>query len=132
MTDYQGALEQAIYERLAARVSKARVFQHVPENTPPPVVIIGDVDFEDDGGKDGVLLRFSVQVVSIVAGSARKPLNTLQAEVFDALNDWTPTATAAVCFGAVRVTTGTGQEVQAAQAPVYFGQQTAVCYVQAA
>lgn len=132
MTDFQGALEKALYDRLTAQVSGAAVFQHVPENQAPPVVIVGDVDFEDEGDKDGQLLRFSVQIVSIVAGPGRKPLNALQAQVRAALDRWTPTATGSVKFGEVRLSSGSGQEIQGKQGPIYFGQQTAAVYVQAA
>lgn len=131
MTDFQGALEKAIYDRLTAEVTLADVFQHVPESTPPPVVIISDVDFENQGDKFGALFLFTVNIVSLVQGPGRKPLAALQAEVFEALNDWTPTATASVQFGNVKVTSGSGQEIQAAQGPIYYGQQSATCFVQA-
>lgn len=132
MIDYQGALEKAIYTRLSRRVTKATVFQHVPESSPPPVVILGDVDCENEGEKDSPLFRFTVQVMSIVQGPGRKPLNALQAEVFAALDGWKPAATADVTFGEVSIGTVSGQEIQAAQGPVYYGQQTATVYVQAA
>lgn len=131
MTDLQGALEKAIFDRLVAQVTLGTVFQHVPENTPPPVVIISDVDFENQTDKKGRLLLFTVNIVSLVQGPGRKPLAALQAQVFEALNDWTPTATASVSFGNVKVISGSGQEIQAAQGPIYYGQQSATCFVQA-
>ena len=130
-TDFQGAVEKAVYDRLTAQVSGAGVWQNVPDNTAPPVVIISDVDFENEGDKDAPLLRFSVTVTSIVSGRSRKPLNALQAQVLAALDRWRPTATASVRFGEVTVETGTGQEVQTEGGPVYFGQQVAVLYAQA-
>lgn len=132
MTDFQGALEKAIYDRLTDEVTLGTVFQHVPENTPPPVVIISDVDFENQGDKLGTLMLFTVNIVSLVQGPGRKPLAALQAEVFAALHDWTPTATVSVQFDKIKVTSGSGQEIQAAQGPIYYGQQSAICFVQAA
>lgn len=131
MTDYQGALEKALFDRLTAQVTLATVYQHVPENEPPPVVIIGELDFDNEGDKAGVLMRFTANIISMVQKPGRKGLNALQAEVFSALNEWVPTPTASVTFGTVNVTSGSGQEIQAAQGPVYFGQQSATCYVQA-
>ena len=132
MTDFQGALEKAVYDRLSEQVTLATVFQHVPENTPPPVVIISDVDFENEGDKTTPLFRFNINIVSLVQGPGRKPLGPLQAEVFAALNEWTPTATSEVSFGTMHVTSGSGQEIQSAQGPIYYGQQSATVYVQAA
>lgn len=131
MTDFQGALEKAIYDRLTAEVTLATVFQHVPENQAPPVVIISDADFDNEGDKQGVLMRFSVNIVSLVQAPGRKGLSALQAEVFAALNEWTPAPTAAAQFGTMQVLSGSGQEIQAAQGPIYYGQQSAIIYVQA-
>lgn len=131
MTDFQGALEKAIFDRLTDQITLGSVFQHVPENQAPPVVIISEADFDNEGEKSGVLVRFTVNIVSLVQGPGRKALNALQAEVFAALNEWTPTATDAAQFGTMQVLSGSGQEIQAAQGPIYYGQQSAICYVQA-
>lgn len=132
MTDFQGALEQALYDRLKAGVTLGQVFQHVPDAVPPPVVMIGDVVFDNDGDKDAPLFRFSVTLVSVVAGASRKPLGALQAQVFAALHDWTPATTAEVRFGTVSIEGASGREVQVPNGTVYFGHQTATIYVQAA
>lgn len=132
MTDFAGALEKALFDRLCARVTLARVFQNVPDNTPPPVVIVGDVDFENAAGKTGTLLRFTVQVDSVIAGNSRKALNALQAEVRDALHDWRPTATAEVKFGDCEVLSATGQQIVSDGGMVYLGQQAVQVWVQAA
>jgi len=132
MTDLVGAFEKAVYDRLCSKIRTARVFQHVPERQAPPVVIVGDVDWEDEGEKDGPLLRITVQIVSIVAGASRKPLSALQASVRDAIDRWTPAATGSVLFGELRVTSSSGQEVQGDHGPIYFGQQSATAWVQAA
>lgn len=128
--DFQGAVELAIYDRLHLRVRGAQIFQNVPDNTPPPVVIIGDVDWADEGDKDGQLLLFNVVLTTIVAGRSRKPLNALQAQSHAALHRWTPPATSLVRFGEIVIGSASGQEVQAPGGPVYFGNQQATLYVQ--
>jgi len=130
MADFAGAVEKAVFDRLSAQVTLAPVFQNVPDNTAPPVVIVSDIDFENEGDKDAPLLRFSVTITAIVAGRGRKPLNALQAQVLAALDRWRPTATASVSFGEARIETATGQEVQLESGPIYFGQQVAVLYAQ--
>lgn len=132
MTDYQGAFEKVLYDRLRSQVTLGNVFQHVPDGVAPPLTIISDIDFENQGGKDGPLLRFTAVLTSIIAGRSRKPLTALQAQVFGALDQWQPTATSAVQFGQVMIDAGTGQEVTSDGGTVYFGQQTATCFVQAA
>jgi len=132
MTDFQSAVEKVIFDRLSTQVAGAPIFQHVPENKAPPVVIVGDVTIDDEGEKDAALLRFEVSIVCVVQGPGRKPLNALQAQVRAALDRWRPGATLAVQFGEVRIVATSGQEIQAAQGPVYYGQQSAVLYAQAA
>ena len=132
MTDFQSAVEKAIYDRLVEQVTAAPVKQHVPENHAPPVVIIGDITFENQGEKDAPLFRFDVALVSVVTGPSRKPLNVLQAQVRTALDRWKPAATGEVAFGEIVVSGGSGQEIQGEQGPIYFGQQSAVFYVQGA
>lgn len=130
MTDFQGAVEKALYDRLAAQISDVPIFQHVPENQAPPVVIVGDVTYGNDAGKTGSLLLFEVAIVAIVQGPGRQPLNILQGRIRDALHDWRPVPTAQVTFGDVRIGASSSQEIQAPQGPVYFGQQSAILYAQ--
>lgn len=126
MIDYQAAVAKALYDRLAAEVSLADVFQHVPEDTPPPVVIVGDVSFEDIGTKDAPLFRFDISIVSVVAGPGRKPLDAVQAQVNEAINRWKPTATTQVEFGEVRLSSGSGQLIAGTDGdPIYYGDQQA-------
>lgn len=132
MTDFQSAVDKAIYDRLEAIITDVPIYQHVPEDTPPPVVIIGDTTFDDEADKEGSLFRFEVSIVCVVQGPGRKPLNALQARVWQALNDWRPAPTAEVQFGDIRIGATSGQEIQATQGPVYYGQQSAILYVQAA
>lgn len=130
MTDFSNAVEKALFDRLAATVTGATVFQYVPENQAPPVVIIGDVTFEDEGEKAAPLYRYDVSIVCVVQGPGRKPLNALQAQVRDALDRWQPPASGGVLFGEIRISSASGQEIQGEQGPIYYGQQSAILYAQ--
>jgi len=82
MTNAVSAVEAAAYEALSAGVTLATVHQHVPANTPPPVVIIADMDAERLGTKEGDPDRnVTLTVTSIIQGEARLPLLELQAEI---------------------------------------------------
>jgi len=64
----------------------APVYQDVPDNTPPPVVIIGDITFEPlPGLKDDVDGRGTLEIVTIVQGDERKPIFPLQKGIKDRL-----------------------------------------------
>lgn len=101
--DYASALQTALYDRLAAMIPDrvASVHQHVPEKTPPPVVIIGDMQSESRGGKGEVSDRWTVVVFAVTKGPSRLANFALQARVRAALGQWQPAATAAVRFGTV-------------------------------
>jgi hypothetical protein len=130
MTNFQGALEAALYARLTAQVTLAPVHQHVPDNLAPPVVIIGDINSENIGAKDRPLLRFDITIVSVVTGPGRKPLNAVQAEVLAALGQWMPAATADVAFGDLQFQTGSGRLLPSEE-PIYYGEQVFVVIIQA-
>ena len=55
----------------------AQVLQHVPENTQPPIVIVGDLDTVNDGGKDDQLEQIRVQMQFVYRGPGRAPLLTM-------------------------------------------------------
>lgn len=131
MIDFQGAFEKALFDRLTQSVTKAQVHQHVPDNTVPPVVIIGDIGIENQGTKDSPLLKFDVTIVSVVAGPSRKPLDAVQAEVLDALDGWRATNTAEVGFGELTFVNGSGRLLPSEEA-IYYGEQTFSGYVMAA
>jgi hypothetical protein len=90
VTDFSQTLDQQLYDRLQPRVTLAPVYQHVPQNTSPPVTIIADQFPEDIAGKDGSAQRIEFEIVNVIRGPARKPLNAAQQQVRDALHNWTP------------------------------------------
>lgn len=77
------AIEQAVFGLLTTPtpIAGASVYQHVPENTAPPVVIIGDMDSEPLGAKDDPDCRVSLTITAIVSGEQRKPVLALLEQV---------------------------------------------------
>lgn len=64
----------------------AQVLQHVPENTQPPIVIIGDLDTVNEGGKDDQLEQIGVQIQFVYRGPGRAPLLTMMKRARDLLH----------------------------------------------
>lgn len=86
MTDLSLAVQDGLYEKLSANVTLAPVYQHTPDGTEPPVVIIGQDVFTAEGDKSGRLERHTCEIITLVRGSSRKALYALQAEVYAALH----------------------------------------------
>jgi hypothetical protein len=86
MIDLATAVQTALFEALRGSVTLAPVFQHVPENQPPPVAIVGEGAIEPIGGKDSRFERHEIDIVTVIAGPGRKPLNALQEQVRAALD----------------------------------------------
>ena len=86
MTDLARATQTALYQRLSSTVTLAPVFQHVPERTAPPVVIVGEIVIDPVGAKDGRFERHEVDIVTVIEGPARLPLYAVQDEVRAAID----------------------------------------------
>lgn len=88
MLDAAAAAQEAFYGGLnvAAVTGLATVFQHPPEDTQPPVVLIGSISLEPMGGKDGGLDRATVDIVTFVREPDQAMLFALQAAVRDMLD----------------------------------------------
>lgn len=71
MSSLRSDVLAAVFEALdvPAVTSLATVFQHVPENTQPPCVIIREVSFADEGGKGSPLFRATVKVEAYYRGT---------------------------------------------------------------
>ena len=130
MTNYQAELEGVWFARLEAQVTLAPVFQHVPENTPPPVVIIGDITSENQGTKESPLMLFTVAIVTVTKGHEREPLNLLQGQIHEALFGWKPPASGGAAFGDVMLGSSSGHLIATDDgSPVYYGEQSFSQYV---
>jgi len=95
MSEAQDATSAAIYTALSALgVLGWAFYQHVPENTPPPVHIIGDISGEplDDAGGDDE--RISLEISSVFQGEQNKPVLVEQGRIKAALHEATLTSVA--------------------------------------
>jgi hypothetical protein len=89
MSDFNMAVQVAFLQALSvpAVTDLSPVFQHVPEQTQPPVVIIADVTAEPAGGKDGGLDRMTVEIITMVRQPSRAALYALMAAVRGEIED---------------------------------------------
>jgi len=78
MTSAIDATEAATFTALDGNVVGSTIYQHVPEDTPPPVTIIGDMEAVPLGAKDDKDRRVSLTLVTIVEAEERKPLSAIQ------------------------------------------------------
>jgi len=86
MSGASGAIEAVAFEVLHAAVTGASVFQDVPEDTLPPVVILGDmsaVPFTDD--PNDLDRRVTLAITTVTAGEERQPCTDVQDEIEAAL-----------------------------------------------
>lgn len=74
--DLMQAAQAAVFGALKAGVdpSLSPVFQHVPENTQPPMIIVGAIDSENDGSKGEQVERMTIEVQAIFRGAKRSQL----------------------------------------------------------
>lgn len=86
MTSAISATEQAVYDALDAGVTLASVYQHVPEDTAPPVVVIGDIEAEPLETKGDTDRSLSVTITCVAQGEERKPVLDIMEEVSAALD----------------------------------------------
>jgi len=99
--DYGSALQKAVFDRLVATVTGASVHQHVPEKTPPPVVIIGAPQSENRAGKGEISDRWTMVIFAVTKGPSQAANLSLQTKVRAGLAHWKATATADVIFGRI-------------------------------
>lgn len=86
MSGPSGIIEGVAFELLDAGVTLATVYQDVPEDTQPPVVILGDMSaepFTDDPADPD--RRVSLTITTVTAGEERQPCTDVQDEVEAAL-----------------------------------------------
>lgn len=94
MSEAQNATEAAIYAALSAGGLAFPVYQHVPEDTPPPVNIIGDISGEPLGVKGDADERIELTITTVVQAEQRKPVLAEQARILAALDGATLTGVA--------------------------------------
>ncbi len=98
MTDLRTEAQTAIYNALnvPAVTALAPVFQHVPYNQVPPMIIIGRISAEPMGGKGGGLDRLTCEVISQDRSPNREKLYAMMGAIRTALDGVTLTSAAAL------------------------------------
>lgn len=86
MSSAVSAVEAVAFDKLETAVTLATVYQDVPDDTMPPVVIIGDITaqpFTDDPDDPDRVV--SLTVATVIAGEERQPCTDIQDEIETAL-----------------------------------------------
>lgn len=82
MSGPNGVIQTVAFAQLDTAVTLANVYQDAPEDTPPPVVILGDISAEpftnDPNDPDR---RVTLTVTTIVAGDEVGPCTDIQDQV---------------------------------------------------
>lgn len=84
------AIEAAAFEQLNVPAITAvgwKVYQHVPANTLPPVVIIADMASQFEGAKFSRDQRIELQIVGMIVAEERRPLRALEQLIIAQLHD---------------------------------------------
>lgn len=58
-----------------------QLFQHVPQDTQPPLVVISDISSEEVGAKSDPWERHTVEIISEYRGPARKHLYAIMGQI---------------------------------------------------
>lgn len=83
------AVELVAYQRFTDAVTLATIYQDVPENAAPPIVVIGDLGWKplDAGKDDDVDCIVTLTVLSETIGHERQPCLDLLEEVEGSLRN---------------------------------------------
>lgn len=129
MADILTATQNAFYAALnvVGVTALGTLVQHVPEDSLPPLIIVGDISLEPIGGKDGGLDRAKVEIVTISRAPKRAVLFAMQAAVRVALDGMPLTATGAI-FSPAIMTASDGQLIE--DGLTYVGTQQFETFVQ--
>lgn len=93
MTDLTGAAQDALFAALSPIAALGGmpdglgVYQHVPENTEPPWIVIGQISSEDASDKGEAIEIVTAEIAFAYRGSARAPLLAMMKAARDALQN---------------------------------------------
>lgn len=89
IVDLWQAARDALYDALNTAIAPevALVRQSVDENTPLPVILIGDMDGEANGGKGERSDKLTIDVQATYRGQDRAGLLAIMAKIRNALDD---------------------------------------------
>lgn len=98
MIDLITALQESVFAMLKTNLPtpyQSIVYGHVPENTQPPMIQLGDIDSENEGTKDDQFEKLTIEIQCIARGQSRKTLTEMIGAVELALAHQTPVASGA-------------------------------------
>jgi hypothetical protein len=87
MSDAQNATEKAVFVALSAAGLNNPTYQHVPQDTPSPTNIIGDMTGEPLGDKGGIDERIELSIETEMQGEQRKVVLEEQARIIATLDN---------------------------------------------
>lgn len=83
------AIEAAVFDALTTAAIGIPIYQHVPQDTPPPVIIIADMDADDSiatkGDDDDE--QITLQILTTMQAEERKPVLVAQSKIKKALHE---------------------------------------------
>ena len=100
MIDTASETQEAFFQKLVSTpgvTNLAPVWQAAPENSKPPLIVIGAISLEPIGGKDGGLDRATVEILTFSIEPDQTVLFGMQAAIRNALEDQ-PISTAVGLF----------------------------------
>lgn len=83
------AAEKAVYDALSAGAPQWTIYQHVPQDTAPPMHIIGDLVASGALSKDEDDARLNMDILTVFQGEERKPVTDEQERIKTALHEVT-------------------------------------------
>lgn len=107
MVDLIQAAQDGVFALLQAGTPAqlATVRERVKIDEQPPLIVIGDFDWEDEGGKGDIVFKIRFEIQSVYRGSARRGLLAIMASNMDALVNQVPVA-AGVSFSSISFVSG--------------------------
>jgi hypothetical protein len=87
----------SIPEGLSADLGGLRVFQHVPEDTAPPYIVLGNIESTDQSCRDEQASEIMAEVITVWRGHRRRELLWMMHQVRRQLNNQ-PIAAAGAVF----------------------------------
>lgn len=86
MSDASLVVQKAIFDAVSAAVSPAPVFDHIPQDQPPPYVTVGDDTISYDDSKTSFGQEHSITIQVFSGRRGRVEAKTLMAQVYAALH----------------------------------------------
>jgi hypothetical protein len=96
MRDTTLAVQTALHGRLSGAFGSVPIYDHVPDGSQPPAIVIDKIVTSNEGGKGSPLYRHDVDVLLFVRARGRKGLRKMMDEVVERLDDQPLSAAGAV------------------------------------